>query len=107
MNKEKLRNTIELIKETYKDRFDFRFEENWDESKELEFLEEFKKVERLKRFEKFSPEKLFTVEKIQQCPNCNEKFTIIEDDIMFIKYGCCNDCYIKNIEGRNKSKHEN
>ena len=86
---------------------------NWDEEKEkhyLEQLEEFysKFDKNQAQFEKievngfFVPKKLFNKENKRTCPVCDVYSFKMEDDIYMTKYECCEKCFIKYVEGREK-----
>ena len=85
----------------------------WDEEKEkgyIQQLEEF--VEKQKKSEQAADlknvdgvlvsRKLLNKEGISNCPTCNKKIKTINDDIYFTKFDCCEICYIKYVEGREK-----
>ena len=85
----------------------------WDKDKEKdyiqqleEFVEKQKKSERADEVENVDgvlvSRKLLNKEGIFNCPTCSKKLKTINDDIYFTKFDCCEICYIKYVEGREK-----
>ena len=85
----------------------------WDKEKEKdyiqqleEFVEKQKKSERADEVENVDgvlvSRKLLNKEGIFNCPTCKKKLKTINDDIYFTKFDCCEICYIKYVEGREK-----
>ena len=85
----------------------------WDEEKEKtyiqqleEFIEKQKKSEHEHELENVDgvllSRKLFNKEGILNCPVCDKKLKTINDDIYFTKLDCCEKCYIKYVDGREK-----
>jgi peptide subunit release factor 1 (eRF1) len=85
----------------------------WDKEKEKdyiqqleEFVEKQKKVEQADEVENVDgvlvSRKLLNKEGIFNCPTCSKKLKTINDDIYFTKFDCCEICYIKYIEDREK-----
>ena len=85
----------------------------WDKDKEKdyiqqleEFVEKQKKSERADEVENVDgvlvSRKLLNKEGIFNCSTCSKKLKTINDDIYFTKFDCCEICYIKYVEGREK-----
>ena len=85
----------------------------WDKEKEKdyiqqleEFVEKQKKSERADEVENVDgvlvSRKLLNKEGIFNCPTCKKKLKTINDDIYFTKFDCCEICYIKYVEGRER-----
>ena len=101
------------IKKKYGDEAIENPAKHWDKEKEKDYiqqLEEFvqkqKKSEREHDVENVGgvlvSHKLLNKEGIFNCPTCNKKLKTINDDIYFTKFDCCEICYIKYVEGREK-----
>jgi len=84
---------------------------NWDENKEKEYLEqsrEFykKKYKNDEWQEKIQvngikiSKKLLNRESLRCCPVCGLLPQSSRDDVCFVKFDCCNKCYIQYVEGR-------
>jgi len=84
---------------------------NWDETKEKEYLSQSREFYR-KQYQhdvwqekidvngiKIS-KKLLNRESLKCCPVCESFAKKSLDDICFVKFDCCNTCYIKYVEGR-------
>ena len=115
--KEKDLNYIAGLEKAIKKKYGAEAIENpakhWDKEKEKDYiqqLEEFvqkqKKSEREHDVENVDgvlvSHKLLNKEGILICSTCNRKLKTINDDIYFTKFDCCEKCYIKYIEGREK-----
>ena len=85
----------------------------WDKEKEKDYIQQLEEfVEKQKKIEQESEaenvdgilvsRKLLNKEGIFNCPTCNKKLKTINDDIYFTKFDCCEICYIKYVEGREK-----
>jgi predicted transglutaminase-like protease len=84
---------------------------NWDEDKEKEYLDQmrelYKKNSEHKKWEekidvngiKVS-KKLFNRDSLQRCMVCSSSMKKTADDVCFLKYECCYNCYIQYVEGR-------
>ena len=48
----------------------------------------------------FIPKKLLSKKSNRTCPTCNVYSFKLVDDIFMSKYGCCYDCFIEHVEGR-------
>jgi hypothetical protein len=84
---------------------------NWDEDKEKEYLDQmrelYKKNSENKKWEekidvngiKVS-KKLFNRDSLQRCMVCSSSMKKTADDVCFLKYECCYNCYIQYVEGR-------
>ena len=87
---------------------------NWNEEKEKEYIEQLKKFDEKHRKASstsdkvevngvFVSKKLLNRESIdwnRTCSVCSEHTIEKQDDIYFLKFDCCNLCYIKYIEDR-------
>jgi len=85
----------------------------WDKEKEKDYIQQLEEfVEKQKKSEQAEDvenvdgvlvsRKLLNKEGIFNCPTCNKKLKTINDDIYFTKFDCCEICYIKYVEGREK-----
>ena len=85
----------------------------WDKEKEKDYIQQLEEfVEKQKKFEQAEEaenvdgvlvsRKLLNKEGIFNCSACNKKLKTINDDIYFTKFDCCEICYIKYVEGREK-----
>ena len=85
----------------------------WDKEKEKDYIQQLEEfVEKQKKIEQESEaenvdgilvsRKLLNKEGIFNCPTCSKKLKTINDDIYFTKFDCCEICYIKYVEGREK-----
>ena len=85
----------------------------WDKEKEKDYIQQLEEfVEKQKKLEQAGDvenvdgvlvsRKLLNKEGIFNCPTCNKKLKTINDDIYFTKFDCCEICYIKYVEGREK-----
>ena len=82
----------------------------WDDEKEKKYLDELKEVyynnvdkEDLDKEEVdgvFIPKKLLKEESNRSCSTCNTYSFKSKDDVYMTKFGCCWNCYIQYIEGR-------
>jgi len=92
----------EAIKHPFKD---------WDEEKELDYIEQLKKEsvvlkERQVKEDKeehngfFISKKLITKKSERTCPVCSVYSFSSKDDLYMNRYSCCFNCYVKYIEGR-------
>ena len=101
------------IKKKYGDEAIENPAKHWDKEKEKDYiqqLEEFvqkqKKSEREHDVENVGgvlvSHKLLNKEGILICSTCNKKLKTINDDIYHTKFDCCEKCYIRYIEGREK-----
>ena len=84
---------------------------NWDENKELEYLQQVKEVskkdrrkkEKIEKIEKdgfLISKKLLTKRSNRTCPVCETYSFDIKDDVYMNKHDCCFKCYVQYIEGR-------
>ena len=84
---------------------------NWNENKEKEYLEQSKEFYKKQRKndewqEKVDvngikiSKKLLNRESLKSCPVCGSFPKISLDDVCLVKFQCCNNCYIKFVEGR-------
>tara|TARA_R110000824_G_scaffold46692_7_gene133847 strand:+ start:42756 stop:43142 length:387 start_codon:yes stop_codon:yes gene_type:complete len=84
---------------------------NWDDKKEQEYVKQskefYKKVRKNdEQQEKVDvngikvSKKLLNNEPLATCSNCSKFSNCVMDDVCFSKFECCNDCYIKYVEGR-------
>ena len=85
----------------------------WDDEKEKNYIEQLNEfVEKQKKFERehdvenvdgiLVSRKLLNKEGIFNCPTCSKKLKTINDDIYFTKFDCCETCFIKYVDGREK-----
>ena len=84
---------------------------NWDQDKEKEYLEQmkefYKKIDDNRKWEdkvdvsgiKVS-KKLLNRESLKNCPVCGLFPKKPMDDVCFVKFECCHDCYINFVEDR-------
>ena len=83
----------------------------WDEEKEKEYIEQskefYKKIQSLEeKSEKvevdgiFIPKKLLSKKSNRTCPTCSAYSFKSKDDVYMNKYGCCFDCFIQYVDGR-------
>ena len=81
---------------------------SWSEEKEAKYLEELKTFYKRSARDKQTEEKegfkiksKKTNHKTERnCPVCASYSFLAMDDVYMTKFGCCFDCYIKYIEGR-------
>jgi hypothetical protein len=101
------------IKKKYGDEAVENPAKHWDKEKEKDYiqqLEEFvqkqKKSEREHDVENVDgvlvSHKLLNKEGILICSTCSKKLKTINDDIYHTKFDCCEKCYIKSVEHREK-----
>ena len=82
----------------------------WDDEKEKKYLDELKEVYYNNIDEEdsikeevngvFIPKKLLKEESNRSCSTCNTYSFKSKDDVYMTKFGCCWNCYIQYIEGR-------
>ena len=82
----------------------------WDEKKEKKYLDELKEVyynnkdtedsEKEEVNGVFIPKKLLKEESNRSCSTCKTYSFKSKDDVYMTKFGCCWNCYIQYIEGR-------
>ena len=84
---------------------------NWSDEKEREYLAGLKHLHRSSNEQAydeveldgvFISKKLFTKESERSCPVCNIYSFKSSDDVYMSKFQCCEKCYIKWVEGREK-----
>jgi len=86
---------------------------HWDKEKEKDYIQQLEEfVQKQKKSEQehdvknvdgvLVSHKLLNKEGILICSTCNGKLKTINDDIYFTKFDCCEKCYIKYIEDREK-----
>ena len=84
---------------------------NWDEEKEREYLEQSKEFYRkVRRNDEWQEKvevngvkvskKLLNRESLISCPICGNFPKGVMDDVCLSKFDCCNNCYVKYVEGR-------
>lgn len=89
--------------------------EEWSEKDEKEYLQQIKKIYKNKTKKEVEHEievsegfliekRLLEKENDRNCPVCKKYSYKMRDDIFMIKYKCCEECYIRNIEGREEKK---
>ena len=114
MSKEDL-NRIAAVEKAISDKYGEETIQNprqdWDETKEKEYLQQMKEhySARHKNEEwqekvdvngiKIS-KKLLSKESLKNCPICGSFPKKSMDDVCLVKFECCFDCYIKYVEGR-------
>ena len=81
----------------------------WSDDKEEQYLSDIKKLHHIYgdaegRQEEINgvliSKKLLMRESERSCPVCNTYSFKSNDDVYMSKFGCCEDCYIKWVEGR-------
>ena len=84
---------------------------NWNEDKEKEYLDQMKEFYKKKRKNQKQKDrvdihgikvskKFLNRDKIKACPVCGIFPKIAKDDVCFVKYGSCYNCYERYIIGR-------
>lgn len=82
---------------------------NWDDEKEKKYLDDLKEMYYNNTVEDsdkeevdgvFIPKKLLNEESNRSCSTCNTYSFKSKDDVYMTKFGCCWNCYIQYIEGR-------
>jgi len=83
----------------------------WDDNKEKEYIKQSQELyKKHKRFSEFTDKidvngikvskKLLNRESLKTCPVCGSFPKKSLDDVCLVKFQCCNNCYIKFVEGR-------
>jgi hypothetical protein len=101
------------VKEKYGENAIANPKANWSEEKEKNYIEQVKEQAEVVRQKAQKQEiveengflvkkKLFTTKPSRVCPvlECARYSFSIKDDVYMNKFGCCYECYIKYIEGR-------
>ncbi len=81
---------------------------DWDDEKEMEYLNELKTNYRRLNEEQEKEEvngvliskELLNKKTNRSCPTCNSYSFKSRDDLYMTKFGCCWNCYIQFVEGR-------
>ena len=81
---------------------------DWDDQKEMEYLNELKTNYRRLNEEQEKEEvngvliskELLNKKTNRSCPTCNSYSFKSRDDLYMTKFGCCFNCYIQFVEGR-------
>jgi hypothetical protein len=81
---------------------------DWDDEKEIEYLNELKTNYRRLNEEQEKEEvngvliskELLNKKTNRSCPTCNSYSFKSRDDLYMTKFGCCFNCYIQFVEGR-------
>ena len=81
---------------------------DWDDQKEMEYLNELKTNYRRLNEEQEKEEvngvliskELLNKKTNRSCPTCNSYSFKSRDDLYMTKFGCCFSCYIQFVEGR-------
>ncbi len=84
---------------------------DWDDKKENEYIKQSKELyQKQKRISEFTDKidvngikvgkKLLNRESLKSCPVCGSFPKKSLDDVCLIKFDCCNNCYIRFVEGR-------
>ena len=85
--------------------------DKWDEEKEKKYLNEIKEMNKKVRKNSTNNDKitvngikvskkLFNRDSASVCPVCSNMAKKTFDDVCILKYGCCGNCYIQYVEGR-------
>ena len=101
------------IKKKYGDEAIENTAKHWDKEKEKDYIEQLEEfVEKQKKFEQshdvenvdgvLVSRKLLNKEGILNCSTCKSKLKTINDDIYHTKFHCCEKCFIKYVDGREK-----
>ena len=99
------------IKEKYGEEAIANPKSNWDENKEKDYLSQMKDLYRQNIKKRVYEEKvevdgikiskkLLNRESLRNCPVCSAFPKSVKDDVSLIKFQCCNNCYIKYVDGR-------
>ena len=86
---------------------------NWDDTKEKEYLEQMKEFyQKTQQNDEWQEKidvngikiskKLLNRESLKCCSICGSFPKKSMDDVCFVKFDCCNSCYIQYVEGREK-----
>ena len=86
---------------------------NWDEQKEKEYLIQMKELyQKIKKNDEWQEKidlngikvskKLFNRDSSKCCPVCNSFTRKAKDDVCLIKFSCCEACFEKYVDGREK-----
>jgi len=102
--KEALKDPNELLSDKFKADFEVQLRERAEKER--------KKTEEPEIIEQdgfFIAKKLITKDRIERtCPMCKTFSFDIRDDVHMLKHGCCLNCFILHIEGKEKNgKNEN
>jgi hypothetical protein len=84
---------------------------NWDEIKEKEYLDQMRELYKKSNVNKKWEEKidvngikvskkLFNRDSLQRCMVCSSSLKKTADDVCFLKYECCYNCYVQYVEDR-------
>lgn len=83
---------------------------NWNDNKEQEFNEQRKNFYQklnsssaplMEDIEGFKiSKKLLNKDSVPFCPVCYKQTSSVKDDVMIVKYECCNNCFVKWVDGR-------
>jgi len=108
-------NRIAAIEKAIKDKYGAETIQNphanWDEDKEKKHIKEVDaRVKKIRKREEHQEKvdingikiskKLLNSESLTSCPVCGIFPKISLDDVCFVKFECCHNCYIQYIEGR-------
>tara|TARA_R100001082_G_scaffold110595_3_gene90982 strand:- start:489 stop:866 length:378 start_codon:yes stop_codon:yes gene_type:complete len=84
----------------------------WDDEKEKEYLQQLKEtyspdadtedLDKEEIFGVFIPKKLLKEESNRSCSTCNTYSFKSKDDVYMTKFGCCWNCYVQHVQGREK-----
>ena len=99
------------IKDKYGDEAIANPKSDWDQKKEKEYLSQMKELydrnnRKRQHAEKVDVDgikiskKLLNRESLKNCPICNAFPRSVKDDVSLIKFKCCNNCFVKFVEGR-------
>ena len=110
-NFDKIAATERAIAEKYGDEVVQNPRANWNQEKEKEHLQQMKEFyKKMKKHEEHQEKieingikvskKLLNRESLQSCPVCGSFPKKSMDDVCFVKFECCFNCYIEHVEGR-------
>ncbi|MBL97601.1 MAG: hypothetical protein CMF52_07275 [Legionellales bacterium] len=110
-NYDKIAAIEKAISEKYGEEAIINPQAEWTEEKEKEYSKQAKELyNKNKRISDFSDKidvngikvskKLLNRESLRTCPVCGSFPKNTMDDVCLVKFQCCNNCYIKFVEGR-------
>jgi hypothetical protein len=112
MDWDKIAAIEKAVKDKYGENAIVNPKSNWNDQKELDYIEQVKQAHVVKQKEEVQEivqengflvkKKLFTSKTTRVCPvlDCSKYSFNIKDDVYMNKFGCCYECFIKYIEGR-------
>ena len=110
-NYDKIAAIEKAISEKYGEEAIVNPQSEWTEEKEKEYIKQSKELyNKNKRISEFADKidvnginvskKLLNRESLKTCPVCGSFPKKSLDDVCLVKFQCCNNCYIKFVEGR-------